>query len=360
MRHCWSVIIQQPERLILHIDMDAFFASVEVIDNPALNHLPVVVGGHSHRSVVAAASYRARTFGIKSAMPMALARRRCAQLVVCPPRFDRYRAVSTIVMNELQQFSDFIEPLSIDEAFLDVSNAPLAQDPVRLGQLIKDRIFQVTGGLTASVGIGPNKLVAKIASDLNKPNGLVTVRPDEVINFLNELPVSRLWGAGPKTCHRLNEIGLYTIKDVRESPDEVRALLGRNGERFIEFAHGVDEREVTPSRPRKSIGIERTLERDLWLDDGCYTWLKQASMTLSQTLNKKNNACTGVRLKIKKTTHQQLTRQLTFGHPTNDPRDLFRAAKHLCDPLMGTTKIRLIGLSVFGLTSVSPQLGLNM
>ena len=148
--------------------MDAFFASVEMIDDPTLMDLPVVVGGHSHRSVVAAASYRARTFGIKSAMPMAQARRRCPELVVCPPRFERYRAVSTLVMNELQRFADCIEPLSIDEAFLDVSNVALANDPIRLGLLIKERIFEVTGGLTASVGIGPNKLVAKIASDLNK------------------------------------------------------------------------------------------------------------------------------------------------------------------------------------------------
>ena len=320
--------------------MDAFFASVEMIDDPTLMDLPVVVGGHSHRSVVAAASYRARTFGIKSAMPMAQARRRCPELVVCPPRFERYRAVSTLVMNELQRFADCIEPLSIDEAFLDVSNVALANDPIRLGLLIKERIFEVTGGLTASVGIGPNKLVAKIASDLNKPNGLVTVRPHDVVSFLNDLPVSHLWGAGPKTCLRLNEIGIYTIRDVRESATEVRALLGRHGERFIEFSNGVDPREVTPSRPRKSIGIERTLEQDLWLDKGCYGWLEHTSMALSQTLVEKNIACTGIRLKLKKTTHQQVTRQLTFGHPTDDPRDLLRAAKHLCEPLMGTLKIR--------------------
>lgn len=340
--------------------MDAFFASVEVIDNPKLTNLPVVVGGQSHRSVVAAASYPARKFGIKSAMPMSQARRRCPQLVICQPRFERYRAVSTTVMNELQRFSSSIEPLSIDEAFLDVSDTRLTDDPVKLGELIKSRVFEVTGGLTASVGIGPNKLVAKIASDLNKPNGLVYVRPHDVLSFLDGLPVSRLWGAGPKTCQRLNEIGIFTIKDVRESPTEVRAILGRNGERFIEFSQGIDERAVTSSRQRKSIGIERTLERDLWLDDGCYTWLEQASGNLSRTLNNKRIACTGIRLKIKMTNHQLVTRQLTFGHPTHDPNDLLRAAKHLCQPLLGTTKIRLIGLSVFGLTSVSQQLDLSI
>ena len=280
-------------------------------------------------------------------------------------RCDRVAALpsvggSSAVATSLQRFSSSIERHSIDEAFLDVSDTRLTDDPVKLGELIKSRVFELTGGLTASVGIGPNKVVAKIASDLNKPNGLVYVRPDDVLSFLDGLPVSRLWGAGPKTCQRLNEIGIFTIKDVRESPTEVRAILGRNGERFIEFSQGVDERAVTSSRQRKSIGIERTLERDLWLDDGCYTWLEQASGNLSRTLNNKRIACTGIRLKIKMTNHQLVTRQLTFGHPTHDPNDLLRAAKHLCQQLLGTTKIRLIGLSVFGLTSVSQQLDLNI
>lgn len=347
-------------RLILHADMDAFFASVEILDHPELNQRPVVVGGSGRRGVVAAASYEARRFGIRSAMSMIEARKKCPDLVIMPPRFERYRALSKTIMSTFQEYSEHIEPLSIDEAFLDLTDSPAVEDPEALGWRLKAQVFDVTGGLTVSIGIGVNKFIAKIASDFDKPDGLVIIRPQDTASFLEPMPVSRLWGAGPKTVHKLKAIGLHTIGAVKTASDLMLEPFGQQGQRFRAFAHGIDDREVVSSRVRKSIGIERTLETDLWLDIGCYSWLEYASQKLAASLIRHDVYCTGVRLKIKSPRHQTSTRQMTLGHPTRESKYLFQAAQHLCAPLLDTIKVRLIGLSVFSLSPPSDQLQLNI
>ena len=196
------VTCKMTHRLILHADMDAFFASVEILDHPELNGAPLVVGGQSRRSVVAAASYTARQFGIRSAMSMVEARQRCPDLVIMPPRFERYRAISKIIMSTFRQYSEHIEPLSIDEAFIDLTESVNGVSPLQIAQRLKADIFEATGGLTVSIGIGINKFVAKIASDVDKPDGLVIVNPNDTIRFLDPMPVSRLWGSGPKTTQK--------------------------------------------------------------------------------------------------------------------------------------------------------------
>jgi DNA polymerase IV len=354
------VTIQSDHRLILHADMDAFFASVEILDHPELSTRPVVVGGSGRRGVVAAASYQARTFGVRSAMSMVEARKKCPNLVIMPPRFERYRALSKTIMSTFQEYSEYIEPLSIDEAFIDLTKSSAAQDPEAIARQLKAQVYEVTGGLTVSIGIGVNKFVAKIASDIDKPDGLVIIRPDETERFLEPLPVSRLWGAGPKTTQRLKALGLHTIGAIKNAPKELLQSFGQQGRRFRAFAHGVDERQVVSSRVRKSIGIETTLETDLWLDKGCHDWLEHASTKLSKSLERHDVYCAGIRLKIKCPKHQTSTRQTTLGHPTRDAKLLYTAAQHLCAPLLGTTKVRLIGLSVFTLSPPSSQLQLDI
>ncbi len=358
--HSDTVTHEIEHRLILHADMDAFFASVEVLDHPELKQRPVVVGGQSRRSVVAAASYEARKFGVRSAMSMVEARKRCPGLVIMPPRFDRYRALSNIIMATFANYSERIEPLSIDEAFIDLTDSPHTQDPMSLAKRLKAEVFEATGGLTVSIGIGINKFVAKIASDVDKPDGLVIINPYDTMSFLEPMPVSRLWGAGPKTAQRLKAMGLHTIGDLKHAPDTLLKSFGQQGRRFLEFSNGIDDRPVVSSRVRKSIGIERTLEADLWLETGCFDWLSHAAQTLSTSLIRHEVCCLGVRLKIKCPRHQTLTRQMTLGHPTQDPEHILMAAKHLCTPLLGTTKVRLIGLSVFSLNAPSPQLQFSL
>ena len=352
--------VPNDQRLILHADMDAFFASVEILDHPELSTRPVVVGGSGRRGVVAAASYQARAFGVRSAMSMVEARKKCPNLVIMPPRFERYRALSKAIMSTFQEYSEYIEPLSIDEAFIDLTDSSAAQDPEGIARQLKAHVYEVTGGLTVSIGIGINKFVAKIASDIDKPDGLVIIRPHETAQFLEPMPVSRLWGAGPKTTQKLKEMGLHTIGAIKNAPEELLHPFGQQGRRFRAFAHGIDERQVVSSRVRKSIGIERTLETDLWLDEGCHDWLEHASTKLSKSLQHHDVYCTGVRLKIKCPKHQISTRQITLGHPTQEPKFIYRAAQYLCEPLLGTTKVRLIGLSVFALSPPSPQLQLEI
>ena len=291
---------------------------------------------------------------------MVEARQRCVDLVIMPPRFERYRAISKIIMSTFRTYSEHIEPLSLDEAFIDLTENLSGESPLQLAHRLKSDIFKATGGLTVSIGIGKNKFVAKIASDVDKPDGLVIVKPQDTVSFLEPMPVSRLWGSGPKTTQRLKGMGLHTIGAVKQAPEQLLQSFGQQGRRFLEFANGVDHREVSSSQIRKSIGIERTLDTDLWLDSGCFGWLEHAACSLSESLTQHDAYCLGVRLKLKSPRHQTITRQLTLGHPTQDATALLRAAKSLCAPLLGTTKVRLIGLSVFSLCPAPSQLVLSL
>jgi DNA polymerase IV len=252
-------------RIVAHADMDAFYAAIEQLDDPALQGRPVLVGPRSDRGVVLTASYEARPYGVGSAMPMAKARRMCPSAIIIPPRFDRYQEVSETIMRVFSNFSPDVEALSLDEAFLEMTGSEqLFGDPECVGSRLKAAIREATGGLTASVGLSATKYVAKVASACQKPDGLTVVRPEDAKAWLAPFPVSRLWGAGPKTQARLHKLGLHTIGDVADAdPLFLSAKLGSAGLHFHTLAQAEDPRPVIGRRTSKSMGSEHTLDRDV-------------------------------------------------------------------------------------------------
>src|SRR4051812_20682011 len=251
-------------RSILHVDMDAFYASVEELDNPELRGTPLIVGGTGGRGVVAAASYEVRKYGVRSAMPMREALRLCPHAVCVPPRFSRYQEISSQVFAIFHEFTPLVEGLSLDEAFLDVTHSQAALGSAeKIAYEIKRRIRERTG-LTASVGVAPNKLVAKIASDLRKPDGLVVVLPEDLTQTLDPLPVGRLFGIGPKTAVQLQARGIHTLRDLRSSSDSVlQSLFGKYAVIIKARACGLDDRDVIPDADEKQISAEETFDQDL-------------------------------------------------------------------------------------------------
>lgn len=252
-------------RKIVHVDMDAFYVSVEIRDNPILANKPVAVGGKSdRRGVLSTCNYIARQYGVSSAMPTALALKKCPDLIVVPGRMEVYKEASQNIRNVFERYTDKIEPLSLDEAYLDVTNSDLYSGSATLiAQQIREEIFTATG-LTASAGIAPLKFVAKIASDLNKPNGQCTIGPDDVYNFLESLPLRKIPGVGKVTSEKLKNLGFETCGDIRASDEAFLAnKFGKYGHVLWSRSHGVDDREVQVSRVRKSVGVERTFEFDM-------------------------------------------------------------------------------------------------
>jgi DNA polymerase-4 len=255
-------------RAIIHLDMDCFYAAIEVRDRPALKGKPVGVGGaRDRRGVLTTCNYEARAFGVRSAMPTFMALQRCPELIVLPTRFDVYRREAAVVREILHRFSPLVEPLSLDEAYLDVSTHP--GSPAALAQTIRDLIFQKTK-LTASAGIGPNKLIAKIASTMRKPNGQLEVTAAEVPEFMTNLPVREIWGIGEKTEKRLQELGVRTCGEMqRFSRPELVELFGKFGSELFDLCRGIDDRAVEPDRPRKSLSTEETFVSDLETLEQC-------------------------------------------------------------------------------------------
>jgi DNA polymerase-4 len=253
---------EEAERAIIHLDMDCFYASIEVRDRPALRGTPVGVGGaRERRGVLTTCNYEARKFGVHSAMPTFMALQRCPDLIVLPTRFDVYRREAAVIRGILQRFTSVIEPLSLDEAYLDVTAHPGAPGP--LAQIIRNMIFQKTK-LTSSAGIGPNKLVAKIASEMNKPNGQLEVKPDQVAEFMLELPVRKIWGIGAVTEQKLQQLGVKTCGELqRFSRPELLEHFGKFGIELYDLCRGIDHRPVEPDRPRKSLSTEETFPADL-------------------------------------------------------------------------------------------------
>jgi DNA polymerase IV len=337
-----------PDRWIAHVDMDAFYASIEVRDDPSLRGKPVVVGGSPEaRGVVAAASYEARQFGVHSAMPMARAVRQCHDLVILPVDMVKYKCVSDQIMGILGQYSPLIQPLSLDEAFLDLSGTELLFGPaMAAGQRIKDEIWGSTG-LTASVGIAPRKFVAKIASDLRKPNGLVVVRQDEVESFLEPLPISRLWGVGPKTLEHLSAMGIRTIGDLMKfTRDDLSRRFGLWGERLLDLAHGRDDRGVVPEWEAKSYSHEETFPTDkgdpvflaaVMLDQAC---------RVARRLRRAGAAGRVVTVKIRYGDFKTITRQRRLQHPTTLAEEIYEEAKQLFLTAWNGRPVRLIGVGV--------------
>jgi DNA polymerase-4 len=349
-------------RRIIHLDMDAFYASVEQRDRPELRGQPVVVGGSSRRAVVAAASYEARTFGVRSAMPMFRARRLCPDLVVVDLRMDHYRAVSQQIHAILAAHTGLIEPLALDEFYLDVT--PVTDSIAEAGALAARLREEIRGatGLTASAGVGPSKFVAKIASDLRKPDGLVVVEPEAVTAFLAPLPVSRMWGVGRVTERRLKEIGIATLADLAAAdPGRLGELLGKHGPRMVEFARGADARPVQVSRQPKSVSNETTFEEDTSDLVLLGEHIARLAQRVSERLRRRGLAGRTVVLKLTYRGFQHATRRTTLARPTSDAETIAVAARALLDRSAAASRlVRLIGVGVSGFPSdvVTSQLTL--
>jgi DNA polymerase IV len=336
--------------IIAHADMDAFYAAVEQHDDPSLRGKPLLVGPRSQRGVVLTASYEARPFGVGSAMPMAEARRRCPQAIIVPPRFERYTQVSAIIMKIFDTFSPKVEPLSLDEAFIDMTGSTdLFGSPLQMGRKIKNAVRDATG-LTVTVGMASTKHVAKIASAYQKPDGLTVVEHDQTRAWLAPLPVARIWGVGPKMQERLNQLGLLTIGDItRLDPDHLTKRLGRQGERLYRLACGEDPRPVVSQRWERSIGSERTLEFDVRTMREIEVHLRQAADRVSARLRQRKYLAGGVRVKLKTTAFALLSRQIVLDPPTDLGEVLYINACKLAQPLLPEGPFRLVGLATYDL-----------
>ncbi|HYE17241.1 MAG TPA: DNA polymerase IV [Tepidisphaeraceae bacterium] len=348
-------------RAILHVDMDAFFASVEQRDNPAIRGKPVLVGGAGPRGVVAAASYEARKFGCHSAQPMAVARRNCPQAVIVRGNYAEYRRVSDQVMAIFERFTPLIQPVSIDEAFLDVTGSLRAFGPAE--QIAADirAAVRAETHLTCSVGVAPNKFLAKLASDMNKPDGLAIVRPDAVDALLAPLPVGKLWGIGPKTAHKLNNLNLRTVADLRRLSDEALAsLFGTDGDHYKRLIYGLDDRPVTPDHQAKSIGQEETFGVDVQDHDQLRDTLFAQAEEVGRRLRKHSLRARAVWVKIRFGDYQTISRQATLREPTDLTTALFDGARALFDAWAAESfqPVRLIGMAAKGLSGDDPQLPL--
>lgn len=335
-------------RSILHVDMDAFYASVEQRDDPKLRGKPVVVGGSSNRGVVAAASYEARRFGIRSAMPMRDAYRRCPELLRVRPRMAHYRSVSRQIFDVFRHFTPLVEGLSLDEAFLDVTGSTaLFGSPVDIGRAVKQRIREATG-LAASVGVAENKLVAKIASDLDKPDGLTILYPADYEARLDPLPVAVIPGIGRETLKRLSASGIATVRDLRLADDKVlRPIFGRYTQKTRNRAAGIDDRPVTPSRAEKSISSEETFDSDLANRDDMDRELLRLSERTAARLRKAGLAAGTIQVKIRQADFSTFTRQRRISPPANGTDQLYAAACGLLDTWLGQNPgatLRLLGV----------------
>jgi DNA polymerase IV len=350
-------------RIIVHVDMDAFYAAVEQLDDPSLRGRPLLVGSDSARGVVLTASYEARVSGAGSAMPMQRARRLCPEALVVPPRFERYQEISELVMRTFGDFSPVVEPLSLDEAFLDMTGSTrLFGDPKSIGLRIKDAVRESTGGLTASVGISATRYVAKVASGFRKPDGLTIVPPPSMREWLAPQPVANLWGAGPKTAERLRASGFETIGQVASADAAaLERAFGALGRRFLALANGVDPREVVGSRRAHSVSSERTLNVDIAKPAQIAGYLRLSAANVAARLRRSHRFARGVRVKLKTSDFRVVTRQRVV-EPTDVGAVLFSHATSLLKEMAGESgPFRLVGLAAYdlvGAEALAAQLGL--
>jgi DNA polymerase IV len=340
-------------RLILHVDLDAFYASVEQRDDPSLKGRPVIVGGGARRGVVAAASYEARRFGVRSAMPTAEALRRCRQAILLPPRMGHYADVSRAFFAILDRFAPRVEGLSLDEAFLDASGEERLLGSARdIGLKIK-REVAADLDLVVSVGAAPNKFVAKIASDIDKPDGLRVIPPEEVRAFLDPLPVSRLWGAGEVTCRRLHELGLRTIGQVARYPEDAlsRALGPGLGHHLAALARARDDRDVEPESEPVSIGHEETFDHDAVSRDELEPVLWRQADRVAARLRRQDRRARVVVVKLKYADFQLVSRRRSLADPTADGARIGRAATEILASMKVSPRrpVRLAGVAVYTL-----------
>jgi DNA polymerase IV len=338
---------------ILHVDMDAFYASVEIRDRPELAGQPVIVGGLSGRSVVLSATYQARTFGVRSAMPMSRARRLCPQATVIPPRHGLYGAVSKEVMAIFHGVTPLVQPLSLDEAFLDVSGAVrLFGSPAAIGQRIRAQVAEQQQ-ITCSVGVAPNKFLAKLASVHCKPDGLLVIPADRILEFLHPLPVSKLWGVGERTGSALARLGLRTVGDIARTPvGALEAELGKAAAAHLSaLAWGRDSRGVETAVKEKSVGAEETFEVDVGDPGVIRRELLRLSRRTSRALRSSGCAARTVTIKLRKADFSTITRSRTLAEPTDVTQQIFQTACELyaASGLSGQARLRLVGVRATGL-----------
>ncbi len=341
-------------RKIIHIDMDAFFASVEQRDNPQYQGKPLVVGGTpDQRGAVAAASYEARKYGIHSAMPSRLAYQKCRHLIFVPPRFEAYKAVSEQIQEVFYRYTDLVEPVSLDEAYLDVtSNKTENPSATLIAQEIKAAIRKETS-LTASAGVSCNKFLAKMASGINKPDGLFVILPEAAAAFVEKLPIGKFHGVGEVTATKMQQLGIQTGSDLRErSLDELVGHFGKNGHYFYGIARGIDEREVNPNRIRKSLGVETSFSEDLEDREAMLVELEKLVVMLKNRLDKYDQFGFTLTLKLKYADYRQLTRSRTLTSVITDIEMLRTMALALFATLeVEQKKVRLLGLTMSNLRS---------
>ena len=345
-----------PIRKIIHVDMDAFYASVEQMDNPDLKGKPLAVGGSEKRGVVSAASYEARKFGVRSAMSGMQAKRNCPELIFVRPRFDRYHEISKKIRKIFYDYTDLVEPLSLDEAYLDVTENKKGNPSATLiAKEIRERIYKEVG-LTASAGISVNKFIAKVASDYNKPNGQKTVNPEEVLSFLEQLDIRKFYGVGKVTAEKMYQLGIFTGKDLKSKTIEyLDEHFGKSGRYYYYVVRGVHNSEVKPNRIRKSLAAERTFNENLSSEIFMLEKLESIAKEVTKRLEKSKVAGKTVTLKIKYSDFTLQTRSKTLPYFISDKDVILETAKELLFQEKLSNSVRLLGISMSNLNTESTK-----
>lgn len=338
--------LQPPFRKIIHVDMDAFYASVEQLDNPELRGKPLAVGGNEIRGVVSAASYEARKFGVRSAMSGVLAKQKCPHLLFVPPRFSRYKEISSKIREIFYEYTDLVEPLSLDEAYLDVTENKKGNPSASLiATEIRQRIWEELE-LRASAGISINKFIAKVASDINKPNGQKTINPEEVIPFLEELSVNKFYGVGKVTAAKMHNLGIFKGNDLKQkSLVELTKLFGKSGQHYYNIVRGIHTSKVKPNRVRKSIAAERTFNENISSEVFMLERLENIAIELEKRMIKSNTKGKTITLKIKYSDFTQQTRSKTVDLFMQKKNEFFPLVKELLFQEKLKNSVRLLGIS---------------
>lgn len=332
------------DKVIMHVDMDAFFAAVEIVDNKSLRGKPVIIGGNSERGVVATCSYEARAYGVRSAMPTYMAKAKCPKGIFLPVRYGRYKEISNKIFNIFYEITSYIEPLSIDEAYLDLTH--INKNPLDIASFIKSRVREETG-LTISVGLSYNKFLAKLASDWNKPNGLKIIRKEEIPKILFPLTIDKVYGLGKKSVKKLNNIGIFTIEELYNLPQELLIeFFGKFGVEIYDRIRGIDKREIQVLRERKSIGRETTLSNDTDDKSTLKLYIKSFAKSIASTMQSKNIRGKNITIKIKTISFINHTKSKTLPYYISSEEDIYREACTILEELELEEKIRLIGVSV--------------
>lgn len=338
--------LEPPFRKIIHVDMDAYYASVAELDNPELRGKAIAVGGGGERGVVSAASYEARKFGVKSAMSGVLARQKCPHLIFVKSDFARYKELSNQIRNIFYDYTDLVEPLSLDEAYLDVTvNKRGNPSANAIAREIRQRIYNETG-LRASAGISINKFIAKVASDINKPNGQKTIHPEEVLKFLEELPVHKFYGVGKVTAAKMYNLGIFIGNDLKKKPlEELVKLFGKSGTHYYNIVRGIHHSAVKPNRIRKSVGAETTFSENISSEIYMLERLDHIADEIEKRMKKSNTKGKTITLKIKYSDFTQQTRSKTKGHFMQTKKEFFPTIKELLYQNKLTNSVRLLGIS---------------